>query len=98
VSYWSDHSAASAAAALRGILGELVLVRVAVDWRSLEDLLETLARAPFPVNPEIQHGNPATMVEFPAYEPDLTEIRKLLVGAGLGECRIEVASMLSALR
>jgi hypothetical protein len=97
VRYRSDHPAA-AVAALRGTLRELVLVRVAVEWRSLEDLLETLARAPFPVNPEIQHGNPATTVEFPAYESDLTEIRKLLAAAGLGECRIQVASMLSALR
>jgi hypothetical protein len=78
-------------------LGELILVRVAVDWRSLEDLLETLARAPFPVNPEIHHGNPATTVEFPAYESDLPEIRKLLAGSGLAECGIQVASMLNAL-
>ena len=94
--YRSDHSAA--VAALRGNLGELILVRVAVDWRSLEDLLETLARAPFPINPEIQHGEPATTVEFPAYESDLMEIRKLLASAGLGECRIQAANMLSALR
>ena len=97
MTYRSEHAAATAAPALRGTLGELVLVRVAIDWRSLEDLLEALARAPFPVNPEIQHGNPATTVEFPAYESDLTEIRKLLGAAGLGECRLEVASMLSAL-
>ena len=96
MSYWSDHSAASAA--LRGNLGELIFVSVAVDWRSLEDLLETLARAPFPINPEIQHGDPATTVEFPAYEPDLVEIRKLLASAGLGKCRIRVANMISALR
>ncbi len=97
MSYWSGDSAAAAAPALRGELGELVLVRVAVDWRSLEDLLEALARAPFPVNPEIQHGNPSTIVEFPAYESDLGEIRRLLAAAGLGECRVEAANMLTAL-
>ena len=96
MNYWSGHSAA-ASTALHGSLGELILVRVAVDWRSLEDLLETLARAPFPVNPEIQHGNPATVVEFPAYESDLPEIRRLLAAAGLAECHIQAASMLSAL-
>lgn len=97
MSSWSDYSSAATGAALRGTLGELILVRVAIDWRSLEDLLEALARAPFPVNPEIQHGNPSTIVEFPAYQSDLTEIRNLLATAGLGECRIEAANMLAAL-
>lgn len=97
MSFWSGDSAAAAAPALRSELGELVLVRVAVDWRSLEDLLEALARASFPVNPEIQHGNPSTIVEFPAYESELGEIRRLLLVAGLGECPVEAANMLTAL-
>jgi len=97
VSLYSGDSAA-AAPALRSDHGELVLVRVAVDWRALEDLLDALARASFPVNPEIQHGNPSTIVEFPAYESELAEVGMLLSAAGLGECRIETANMLTTLR
>jgi hypothetical protein len=97
VSLCSGDSAA-AAPALRGDRGELVLVRVAVDWRALEDLLDALARASFPVNPEIQHGNPSTIVEFPAYESELEEVSRLLSAAGLGACPIETANILTTLR
>ena len=70
-------------AALRGLDGELVLVRVKVDSRMLEELLEALASADFPINPEIRHGFPDTVVEFPAYENQLAEIRSLIQRAGL---------------
>ena len=53
---------------LRGSGGELVLVSVLVDSRLLEDILDALASADFPINPEIRHGYPDTHVEFPAYE------------------------------
>jgi hypothetical protein len=95
MSSWPDSS--SAQPALRGALGELVSVRISVEPRLLEDLLEVLARAAFPVNPEIRHGSPSTVVEFPAYSSDLEEVRKLLDDTGLDGCRMEIASMFSAI-
>jgi hypothetical protein len=95
MSSWPETS--SAQPALRGVLGELVSVRISVDWRSLEDLLEALARAPFPVNPEIRHGNPSTIVEFPAYASHLDDVRRLLEQVGLEDCRMDIASMFSAI-
>jgi hypothetical protein len=62
---------------LSGSEGELVSVRVSVEPRALEDLLECLARLAFPVNPEIIHGVP-TVVEFPAWETRLFEVRDAL--------------------
>lgn len=95
MSSWPE--APSARPALHGALGELVFVRISVDWRSLEDLLEALAKAPFPVNPEIRHGNPSTVVEFPAYTAYLDDVRILLGQVGLEDCRMEIASMFSAI-
>jgi len=82
---------------LLGRDGELVLIRIPVDSRHLEDLLEALAAVPFPINPEIRHGSPMTTVQFPAYSGYLGEVRKVLEEAGLGESRIEIASMLAAI-
>ena len=49
----SRPSHAGAVPALFGQEGELVLLRVAVEPRLLEDLLEALARLDFPVNPQL---------------------------------------------
>jgi len=75
-----------------GALGELVSVRITVEPRYLEDLLEALAGVSFPVNPQIFHqavlvaltpdgrreSRAATLVEFPAYRADLEEVRAML--------------------
>ncbi len=79
-------------------LGDLVFVRVSVDPRSLEDLLEALAQAPFPINPEIRHGIPSTVVEFPAYKNRLDDVRNTVLRAGLSDCRIDAIDMLTAIR
>ena len=57
--------------------GELISVRVAIEPRRLEELLECLAELPFPVNPQIYHTKP-TIVEFPAYASHLIEVREAL--------------------
>lgn len=79
VSVW--HSALHSASFLSGSEGELVSIRVSADPRSLEDLLECLATLAFPVNPEIYHGVP-TVVEFPAWESRLYEVRDALRAFG----------------
>jgi hypothetical protein len=63
---------------LSSAAGELVSVRVTVQPRQLEKLLECLACVSFPVNPQIYHGVPTT-VEFPAYENALAEVRNMLM-------------------
>ena len=67
---------------LSGANGELLSVRIAVPWGQLEDLLEALAGAPFPINPEIRHGSPLTTVEFPAYSGQMEEIQRAVKRAG----------------
>ena len=76
--------------------GELVQVRVSTDPRLLEDLLECLASVPFPINPQIYHGRP-TIVEFPAYEKHLYEVRDALRAFGLAPAVLTVSSMLEAI-
>jgi len=83
---------------LRGPEGELVFVRLHVEPRTLEDILDLLASASFPVNPEIRHRQPESIVEFPAYDSNVEEIKGLLRAGGVGGCRIEVASALGAIR
>ena len=61
--------------------GELLSVRVSVEPRLLEDLLECLALLPFHINPQLYHGNP-TLVEFPVYAPQLDSLRRELASAG----------------
>jgi hypothetical protein len=75
----------------------LVDVKVNVPSRSLEDLLDALARLDFPINPEIRHGYPDTTVEFPAYDTNVSAIEMVLRAAGIIGVRIELANMLRAI-
>ena len=86
----------SESAVLHGADGDLVFVRVKVESRLLEDLLEALAHADFPINPEIRHGYPHTFVEFPAYDKQVSEIRGLIQSAGI-QAGLDLANMLSAI-
>ena len=83
-------------AVLRGVEGELVLVRVAIEPRHLEDLLECLAEVPFPINPQIIHGLP-TVVEFPAYESRVTEVSDSLGRSGIAIGSFDVVRMIERL-
>jgi len=88
--------------------GELVSVSIAVEPRSLEDLLETLAALDFPINPQIYHDGaivylepgggervePTTLVEFPASSGRLPKIISVLEMSGFGSHAITVSPML----
>ena len=96
----------SSISALCGTEGELVSVRITVESRLLEELLETLALVSFPVNPQIYHvasgdsrkeGRAATAVEFPAYVGRMDEVRRALHGAGFHPDSLTVRSMLEGL-
>ena len=63
---WQEETGV-ASPSLIGADGELLTVSVSVPWRELEEVLDALSTAPFPINPEIRHASPLTVVEFPAY-------------------------------
>lgn len=81
---------------LSGREGELIQVRISTEPRLLEDLLECLASVPFPINPQIYHGLP-TVVEFPAYEQHLYEVRDALRSFGFDSSALRVSRMLEAI-
>lgn len=99
---------ATANPSLSGNDGELVSVRVSVDPRHLEKLLEVLAQVSFPINPEIYHQAgigyvypdgreevvSATMVEFPVFSHRLPEVRDVLKTSSLPPGAAHVQSML----
>ena len=80
---------------LTGAEGELVSVRITVEPRLLEDLLEALAVVSFPINPQIYHLD--TAVEFPAYSGQLEEVRAVLARFGFNPAIVQSRSMLASL-
>jgi hypothetical protein len=90
MSAWSDPIIPDAV--LGGAAGELVSIRITVDPHRLESLLEALAAVSFPVNPQLHHqavlvgigpggrreARAVTVVEFPAYENHLAEVKTIL--------------------
>ena len=97
-----------ASPSLSGREGALVSVSIDVDPRRLEPLLEALARTGFPINPQIYHGaavvyvsadgreetHTVTLVEFPAYEGRLDEVRNALNSHGFEPATVHATSML----
>ena len=73
--------------------GELLAVSIRVDARRLEALLEALALAQFPINPQIHHG-PVTVVEFPAYRDRIAEVERVLETCGFAPQSLHFAPML----
>ncbi len=90
---------------LRGADGILLAIRISVEPRLLERLLDALAEASFPINPEIRHAAPGkaglrqlTSVEFPAYENRLEEIREALRHHDFDPAAAQVVSMLEEIQ
>jgi hypothetical protein len=98
--------------ALRGIEGELVAVRISIEPRLLERLLDALARLDFPINPQIYHDAvgvltgpggkeqtaPLEVVEFPAWAGRLEAVREALRRFALDGAGVTVRSMLEDIR
>ncbi|HYW41303.1 MAG TPA: hypothetical protein VE959_00515 [Bryobacteraceae bacterium] len=88
--------------------GVLVSVSISVEPRRLEALLEALASLDFPINPQIYHdaalvyvypdhheeAEAATLVEFPAYERRMDDVRRALEASGFAAASIQVTAML----
>jgi hypothetical protein len=98
-------------ASLSGSEGSLASVSIEVEPRHLELLLEALAGLSFPVNPEIYHdaamvylfpdgreeAKSITLIEFPAYENQLTEVRSALEAHGFAGASATVTGMLDSI-
>jgi hypothetical protein len=95
MSVWS--TAVPTSLSLAGAEGALVSVSVSVEPRRLEQLLDALAQLEFPINPAIYHDVPSTLVEFPAYENCLPEIRRMLESHGFPAASIHATAMLEQL-
>ena len=92
--------------------GELVSVSIHMEPRFLESLLEALAQAPFPLNPEIYHdaamvycyadgreeAKATTLVEFPAYAARIDELRGALAAYGFDPADVHATGMLEAIQ
>jgi len=88
---------------LLGTEGALVSVSITIEPPRLEALLDALAHLDFPINPQICHDagpatHPAAVVEFPAYEKRLPEIRGLLEICGFPAKSMTATPMLDSIR
>jgi len=75
---------------LFGLEGELVSLRIRVDPKHLEDLLEALALLDFPVNPQLYHRPGQVTVEFPAYSARVKEVGDAIRNHGFNPESLEV--------
>ncbi len=75
--------------------GELLAAEICISSRLLEEILEALASAPFPLNPELENAiaSGTSKIHFPLYESQLSALRDILVSAGFSASLLEVHSM-----
>jgi hypothetical protein len=78
--------------------GELFAAEIRISPKHLEEILEVLASAPFPINPELDHTASAlTQVRFPIYDSQIESLREILATAGFPQSLLEIHSMVSDL-
>ncbi len=74
--------------------GELLFAEIRISSKHLEDILEALASAPFPINPELDHSlGAASAVRFPVYESQLPALRQTLADSGFSPNLLQIDSM-----
>jgi hypothetical protein len=92
--------------------GALVSISIHVEPPCLESLLEALALVSFPINPQIYHDaamvyryadareetESITLVEFPAYESRLEEVRSAVHAFGFPPDCIHAVGMLNEIQ
>ena len=97
---------------LAGSEGTLISAAVHVEPRRLETLLEALAQLSFPINPQIYHDasvryvygggreevEPTTLVEFPAYDARVPEVRRMLAAFGFPPDALHTTGMLDGIQ
>ena len=83
---------------LAGRDGELVLIRITVEPRALERLLESLAETSYHLNPQVFPNSPeGARVEFPAYESWIGLIGEGIRKSGLEPVEFEATRMITKL-
>ncbi len=83
-------------ALLSATSGELLAAEIRVPPKLLEEILEVLASAPFPINPALDHSaSLLTQVRFPIYDSQLDSLREILTTAGFAPNLLEFHSMSS---
>jgi hypothetical protein len=82
--------------ALFGLEGELVSLRITVEPKLLEELLEALSSLNFPVNPQLYHRHAQVSVEFPAYSTQVEQVRDALRYNGFDSNSLESSAALMA--
>lgn len=74
--------------------GELLAAEIQVSPKLLEEILEALASAPFPINPELDHPlGGMSRVRFPLYESQLEILRDILAASGFGASLLKTQPM-----
>ena len=78
--------------------GELLAAEISTSPRLLEELLEALASAAFPINPEIRHApsGGTTTVSFPMYESQLPGLQDILATSGFAPSLLTVRELYEA--
>lgn len=69
---------------------ELATMRIRLEPKSLEDLLDSLAYLDFPVSPSITHSAEQEIVEFIAESDRVEQVRKAMDRAGVDPCLLRV--------
>jgi hypothetical protein len=83
---------------LAGRDGELVLIRITVEPRLLERLIEALGETSYHINPQVFPNSPAgALVEFPAYESWIGLIGDAVKREGLEPAGFEAVRMITKL-
>ena len=83
---------------LAGRDGELIVIRITVEARHLERLLEALAETGYHINPQVFPNSPeGARVEFPAYEAWTEPIASGLLRAGLDPAEFVASRMITRL-
>ncbi len=83
---------------LAGREGELILIRITVEPRLLERLLEALAETTYHINPQVFPNSAAgARVEFPAYESWARPISEAIRRNGLEPLEFEATRMVTRL-
>lgn len=69
---------------------DLLLVRLRVDPRHIEDVLYALSQTEFPINPELRHlGAQGTDIEFPAFREQIRQAQQTLTAYGFAHLPLD---------
>jgi hypothetical protein len=77
-------------------IADLLLISVTVSPRDVENVLDSLAGLPFPINADLKYEEWKTTVEFPAYRSSLEEVKAMLAAKGFDDAQVHFRPAFSA--